>query len=173
MAFLDQEEPAIRFAVVQEADPKEDTVRRRLEWSAVNDPSDLVRAGCNCKLIQSADASVRAEGYKGVRDDSIWARIIFLDYMRLHPNDQHLSALKLAITDRNELVKTNAVLALAAQTGASLADLQGVLDDRNPEVQLAIFDSAKQRGWNLPASVLDGMRKSPDKRVSGIVSKAN
>jgi HEAT repeat protein len=166
MAFLAQEDPEITLAVTNSADVTDEYQMRKLLWSAVNEPSDLVRAASDIKLISSPNPSFRAEGYKGVRDDSRVTRIAVLDYLAAHPDEAHRGALRLAVTDRSPEVRAAALRGFAAlEKGAAADEIANVLEDRHPLVQLALIDLAKRRGFKLSDTTRNLMAGSPDERV--------
>ena len=153
--------------MTRNVDPSQADVIPKLEWSAVNETSDMVRAESDIKLIQSPTSSVAAEGYKGVRDDSRYVRLVVLGYMAAHPSEAHRNALRVAIADKSAEVRAAALRAFAGQdNGASLDEIGNVLDDQNSGVQLALIDLSKKKGLKLPQKTLDAMTSSPDARVS-------
>jgi HEAT repeat protein len=164
--FLRSNSPAVRLAVVELADAKVSTDRSALQWHALNDPADEVRVAANAKLIASGDPVVAAEGYKGVRDDSRYARILLLQKMEKSPNAAHRPAIMIGLADKSALVRAAAVRALAAQPEAvSNEDLATVVNDLNPEVQLALIALAQAKGVQLPAATVSAMKQSPAKAV--------
>jgi len=166
MAFLDQVEPEIKLATTRSVDPKDDYQIRKLLWSAVNEPSDLIRAESDIKLIQSPNESIRSEGYKGVRDDSRTTRILLIGYMTENPNEAHRNALRLAVTDRSPEVRAAALRGFGAlEKGAQTDEITNVLNDEDPRVQLALQEFSKKKTFTLPAKTKELMSASPDDRV--------
>lgn len=165
-AFLAQDDPDIKMAVVRTADPKDETQMRSILWSAVNEPSDLLRAECDIKLVQSPNKEFQAEGYKGVRDDSRVTRLAILDYLAQHPDEAHRNALRLAITDRSPAVRAAALRGFSAlEKGASADEIANVMQDRDPDVQLALLELAKHHSLQLSEETKKLMAESPDPRV--------
>lgn len=166
MAFLEQTDPEIKIAVARASDPTDEYQMRKLLWSAVNEPSDAVRAASDAALIGSPDATFRAEGYKGVRDDGRATRLMVLTYLEEHPNEAHRGALRLAVTDRSASVRAAALRAFAQlEKGVEAEEIANVLEDRDPEVQLALQALAKKRGFALNEKTRQLMSESPDERV--------
>lgn len=166
MAFLDQVEPEIKLATTRSVDPKDDYQIKKLLWSAVNEPSDLIRAESDIKLIQSPNEAIRSEGYKGVRDDSRTTRILLLGYMAENSSEAHRNALRLAVTDRSPEVRAAALRAFASlEKGTQAEEISNVLNDEDPRVQLALQELAKKKGFALPAKTKELMSASPDERV--------
>ncbi|AIE83496.1 HEAT repeat domain-containing protein [Fimbriimonas ginsengisoli] len=166
MQFLEQEDPEIKLAVTTTADPNDEYQMRKLLWSAVNEPSDAVRAASDIKLISSTNPQFRTEGYKGVRDDSRTTRLIVLESLAAHPDEAHRAALRLAVTDRSAEVRAAALRGFAAlEKGAEPDEIANVLDDRHPSVQLALIDLAKRHGMKLSDATKGLMASSPDERV--------
>ena len=167
LAFLGMSEPAVKLAVIETADPTQEKVLPPLLWSAVNEPSDRVRAESYIKLIQAAGDSNKTEGYKGVRDDSTFVRKVVVDYLTAHPSEDHRNALRLAIADKSSSVRAAALEGFAAlEKGASNDEIANVLDDQNAAVQLALIDFSKKKSVKLPQKTLEAMLASPDARVS-------
>jgi HEAT repeat protein len=165
-AFIIQDDPEIKLAVTRTANPTEDNEVRKLLWSAVNEPSDLVRAESDVKLIQASDPAARSEGYKGVRDDSTTVRLYLLKYLEAHPAESHRAALRLAITDRSPRVRAEALLAFGAlDKGAEPDEISNVMQDRDPGVELALIALSKKRGLKLSDQTRQLMVTSPDPRV--------
>lgn len=166
MAFLEQEEPAIKLAVVQNSDSNREFDLKRLLWCAVNEPSDLVRAWSNIKLARSNLVAYRTEGLKGVRDESALTRLVVVQALGESPNPAYVPALKLALTDSDARVRAASVMSLSHQAGVTLDDFKQVLRDQHPLVQEELLIVAKQKNLPLPAETLELMQKCPVKSVS-------
>jgi HEAT repeat protein len=166
LAFLRNENPAVRLEVLRQADLKNPETIERLEWYAVNDPFDLLRATAYDQLIASGDPNLMTQGYAGVRDDSVCARVMVLDYMAAHPAETHRKALLLALTDHSPVVQAAALKAFSAMPGdVALAELDPVVAEENPDVQLALIALSRAKNLQLPNSTTDKMKASPDARV--------
>jgi HEAT repeat protein len=167
LAFIGMSDPAVKLAVTEHADPAQERVASALLWSAVNEPSDVVRAASYIKLIQSTSVSNKTEGYKGVRDDSRFVRKLVLRYLAAFPSEEHRGALRIAVADRSAQVRAEALLGFAAlEKGATSDEIANVLDDPDPTVELALIELSKKRSLKLPQKTLDAMLASPDPRVS-------
>jgi hypothetical protein len=166
-AFVNNKDPEIKLAVTRCADPAQEGDIRMLVWSAVNEPSDMVRADSCIKLIQSPTASARTEGYKGVRDDSEFVRLRVTEYLSASAKEDGREALRLAVADRSPAVRAAALRGFAAlDKGATAEEVSNVMDDQDPEVQLALIDLSKKRALKLPQKTVDAMLASPDPEVS-------
>lgn len=162
LAFIAQENPDIKLAVTENVDAKDEPQLRRLLWSAVNEPSDLVRATSALKLIESPLDALRKEGYKSVRDDSPTVRRLILEALAAKPNELHRTAIRLGIADSNSIVRAAAVRAFAAlEAGATPEELAPAMEDASPEVSLALIDYVKVKKLDLAASTLKRLRESP------------
>jgi HEAT repeat protein len=169
LAFLAQENPEIKLAVTRNVAPSDEAQVRRLLWSAVNEPQDLVRAESAIKLIQSPVAELRTEGYKAVRDESATARILVIDWMAAHPAPEHREALRLGLADRNAPVRAAAVRAFGAlETGIATEDLAGVAGDADPDVSLALAEYGRRHA--LPADVVGRLKSSPFAKVREVAA---
>jgi HEAT repeat protein len=165
--FLRTDSPAVRLLAVRHASLQSRDDLGLLQWHAINDPSDLVRGVSYMRLIESGDAAMQAEGYKGVRDDSRFVRVLLLQYMAEVPRDTHKGAILLALTDRAPSVRSAALEALAEFPGdVTLADLGQAVNDTHPHVQLGLIAVARGKKIALPEAVLEAMKQSPDRAVA-------
>jgi HEAT repeat protein len=165
LEMVDQEDPIIKLAVVENTDVKDETDMRKMLWTAVNEPSDRVRASSYERLAMSPVPNMQAEGLKGVRDDSWWTRVLLLRFLKDHPLPTARGAVKLGLTDRSASVRSAAIEALAAFDKVTLDELKPCLDDANPQVDLALIQLAKLQKLQLPDSTLEILKKSPDPAV--------
>ena len=165
LAMLQQDDPIIKLAVIRNTDPADENAMRKLQWTAVNEPSDEVRAASDIQLIQSTVPGMQAEGLKGVRDDSSWTRILVLHYLQEHPIEPARGAIKLALSDRSARVRAAAIDALSSLKSVTLDDIQNCLADANPTVDLALVRLSKKTGLTLPTATLTILKQSPDPAV--------
>jgi len=150
MAFLHEVDPGARRAVTLAADVENNEVCKRLLWSAVNDPSDELRALSCFRLIQSGKANFVSEGLKGVRDDSVGMRRRLLELLRETPIESARPALRLAISDTSPEVRADALRTMAAWPGpVPRADYESVLNDRDPRVQAALAELRQSKGVDV------------------------
>lgn len=172
LAFLAQENPEIKLAVTEAVDANDEPQVRRLLWSMVNEPQDLIRAASALKLIQSPLPALKSEGYKAVRDDSPTVRVIVLEGLAARPEEGHRDALRLGLADRNPSVRVAAIRAFAAlEKGATDEELTPLMEDTHPAVQVALLEYAAKRGTKLPAAVVEKLRASPFPRVQEAAKK--
>jgi HEAT repeat protein len=141
--FLSQQDPQLKVHVTRLVDPKDDFQMRRVLWSAVNEPSDAVRAESGLKLIRSSNAEWRAEGWKLVRDESVGARLHFLAGLSSVDlpefAEEARAALRLALTDRSPRVRATAVRALIRVSPKTVVeDTSAVKADPHPWVREAL-----------------------------------
>ncbi|MCC7230559.1 MAG: HEAT repeat domain-containing protein [Fimbriimonadaceae bacterium] len=166
MTFLQEIDPEVRWTVTCGANTANSVVVKRMLWSAVNDPSDAVRAMSCWKLIESGKPKDASEGYKGVRDDSIGVRLELVQRMGASPSPKHRDALLVAIADSSWLVRAAALSSLAKQSEPVKVDEIGnVLEDKFPAVQLALLDLAKAKSLSLPPAAIANLKTSLDARV--------
>ncbi len=166
MTFLVSDDPEIKLAVTRHTDPNIDDDARKLLWSAVNEPSDRVRADSDIKLIQSSTSANRIEGFKGVHDDSKYVRLVVLDYLANHPSEENRNALRMAVADKSARVRAAALRGFGSLASPpSLEEIANILDDSDPKVLLSLIDVAKKHSLKLPQKTLDIMMSSLDPRV--------
>lgn len=145
--FMKNLDPAVRFAATERANVEVDDVRRNLLYDAVNDESDLVRFFSCVKLIGSTKPETALEGYKGVRDDSKWVRLMLLDWMAANPSEAHRGALRLAVTDASAEVRAAALRAFAKIPGkVERAEVENAAADPDPRVQESYRQLARAKG---------------------------
>ena len=78
-----------------------------------------------------------------------------------------LWALRMAVADKSAIVRAAALKAFAAlEATTTTEEIANVLDDQDPNVQLALIDLAKKKGVKLPPATLSAMSSSQDPRVS-------
>lgn len=165
MTFLQEIDPQIRLAVTEGANTANPVVLKRLLWSAVNDPSDAVRAASCLRLIFSGKAREVAEGYKGIRDDSVWVRIAILKGLAAKPDEAHRGALRIAVVDLSPRVRAEALTAFGTLKEVSLDEISNTLEDKYPVVQRALIQLAKAKNLTLPKNALDNLKASIDPKV--------
>lgn len=150
MAFLHEIDPGARRAVTLAADVNNNEVCKRLLWSAVNDPSDELRALSCFRLIQSGKPNFVSEGLKGVRDDSVGMRRRLLELLRGTPIEAARPALRLAIADTSPLVRADALRTMAAWPDpVPRSEYESVLNDPDPRVQAALAELRKAQGTGV------------------------
>ncbi|CAN5468990.1 hypothetical protein BH11ARM2_BH11ARM2_14380 [soil metagenome] len=138
-AFLRQEDPSIKLSVTMSADGSDEAQAGKLRWSAVNEPSDMVRLWSAIRLIPSTLPEARKDGYGVVRDESVFVRMKLVEWMGEHPNEAHRPSLRLALTDKSPLVRAAAVVALKKQAvGPTPEELKPVINDPDPRVRGAL-----------------------------------
>ncbi len=153
MAFLQELNPAVRFSAIQGADPKVDLVARRLQWAAVNDPSDAIRAESCIRLIQMAAPPYKKDAFRGVRDESLWVRYRLVSHFRQHPTEEAREALRLAIVDPNAIIRAETLYAFAElPEPVRTEEIQNVLDDTDPTVRQALEYLMSKKTLTPPAS---------------------
>jgi HEAT repeat protein len=166
LALLPQDDPMIKLAIIEHTDPQNQNDMTKLLWTAVNEPSDLVRAESDEQLIQSQLPNMREEGLKGVRDDSWWTRVLVLRFLKDHPIEAARGAIKLGLSDPSGSVRSAAIEALGGFPSVTLDDVKPCLDDPNPAVDLALSALAKAHKLQLPEATIEMIKRSPDPSVA-------
>lgn len=166
ITMLQDRHPAVRLQVVQDANASMELACRRLLWTAVNDPFEVVRSAAYWGLIRSPIAEYQAEGYKGIRDESRTVRASLLDLMRAHPSEAHRPALRLAVVDTDPLVRAAAYLALAAQhEGVLPEEVESLWRETDPHALAAGIRLAKSKSVPVPPDTLARWRGMADEPV--------
>ena len=167
MTFLNDLDPSVRLAVTKGADVSEEYVCNKLLYSQVNDVSDAVRAWSSLRLINSPIASFKAEGYKGVRDDSRGVRIEILQELAKNPSEAHRQALRIAVADSDPGVRAAALDAFAKMPGdISNDEIANTLHDKHPWVQKALVELALAKKMSLPKETVMELQSSVDENVA-------
>lgn len=144
----DEPNPAVRLAAVKLLDPKVGLVARRLQYTAVNDPSEAVRVQCLAALLDSEDRGILRDAHNGVRDESPVVRLELLARIEQRRNDADRPALRLAVTDPMAVVRARALRAFLAQPGpVKPEEVANTKDDPDPMVRAAYTDLAKTKGF--------------------------
>ena len=164
MAYLPQADPSIKLEATLTADPDDDYQGRKLLWSAVNETSDAVRLESLRRLSRSRVPEFRAEGLKGIHDDSVGVRVGLLQAWAAARDPAALPAIREALADRAPRVRATALAALAP-FGESVEPKALPLDDPDPRVQIALVRLLSAKGVPLPKELRDRLRLSPDPEV--------
>lgn len=163
ISFLLDPEPLVRLAVVESADPKNELVARRLQWTAVNDASDEVRAQTLLKLMKSGVAGLEEEGRRGVRDESRYVRLQVLRQLEGEPSR---GALRLAVADADPEVRALATAKFRSLGDVSAAEIETALNDPHPLVQREVVELLSSRPALRSEAVLARLRSSVDPDVA-------
>lgn len=167
ITMLQDEDPRVRAAVVEAADANNELSAKRLLYGAVNDPSEQVRTRSFLKLIDTQVEAVRREALASVRNEAVTVALSVLEAMAQKPKPEYRAALLQAVVDPRPAVRAAAVTALTAQDKAiSTAEVQNLLADNDPGVQLALVRAAAAKKFALPADLLGKFKTSPDYLVA-------
>jgi HEAT repeat protein len=163
ISFLLDPEPLVRLAVVESADPKNELVARRLQWTAVNDSSDEVRAQTLIKLVRSGIPSLEEEGRRGVRDESRYVRLQVLAELE---GEASRGAFRLAVADADPEIRALALAKFRALGEVSAAEIETALNDPHPMVQRELIELLTARPALRTDAVLARLRASVDPDVA-------
>ncbi|MBX3111546.1 MAG: HEAT repeat domain-containing protein [Fimbriimonadaceae bacterium] len=167
ITMLQDEDPRVRAAVVEAADADDELSAKRLLYGAVNDPSEEVRTKSFIKLIDSKVEAVRREAFASVRNESLAVALAVLDAMAGSPKPEYRPALLQAVVDPRPEIRSAAVEALKTQEKAiTIPEVQNLMADPDPLVQLALAHAAAAGKLSLPADVLAKLKASPDYAVA-------
>lgn len=162
LAFLNQDEPAVRLRVVQTAKLSNASVKQAIVYTAANDPSDEVRTAAYLKLLEAGDA----EGWKGLKDDGELVRLFLTDSLANKGSESERPRLRLALSDGSARVRATALRALAKLPKGEPEDMEKLLGDPSPLVQDALLDLASTKAVRLPATRLEELKASPIPRIA-------
>lgn len=147
-SFSDEPNAQVRAQAARLLDPSVALVARRLQYAAVNDPSEVVRIECLASLLDCNDRGILRDAHNGVRDESPAVRIELLQRIIARANDADRPALRLAVTDPSPMVRALALIGFAAQPGpVKPEEVANVKDDADPSVRNAYSALAKKKGF--------------------------
>lgn len=166
MGLIDDPAAPVRLAISRLADVDHTLANRRLLWLAVNDPSEQIRSETYLKLLDCSDPDIRAEALNGVRDESLVVQAAILRHIASNPKPEFRRAVQIAVIDRNPVVRAHALDAFAAMPGeVELGEIENVLSDSDPRVQMALIRLAMSKSLSLPTETLGMLNNSPDPGV--------
>jgi HEAT repeat protein len=172
LTFIHVPDPQVRMAVAELADIKSRNVEKEVMWNAVNDPFDAVRLACCIDLVRSGVEDERAEGYKGLNDDSIGVRIRLLEYLKAHPEQIRQKAVDASLADDHPEVQSAALDALGSVPGpVNVDELGSVLVSRDPRVQRSLLDLLQTKSIKAPQQSIELMRNSADPAIAARAAK--
>lgn len=162
LAFLAQDSPEIKQAVIRGVDASDEGIARRLLWPMVNEPLDAIRAACALKLMESSVPDLRKEAFAALKDDSRTVRRLVLEGMVAKPNEAFREAFQIAVTDSTPSVRAAALRGFGTlKDGASADEIGPAMDDTSEDVSLALVGLAKVKKVTLPEATLARLKASP------------
>lgn len=145
--FLQETSPTVRLMATRFANAELDPICRKVLFSAVNDPLDAVRIASYEKLLESSYEAFRAEGLKGIRDDSIYVRLALLERWRANPEEYLRPAIRLGVADSDPRVRAAALRAMAKLPGPVTGEEIGpAVSDDDPRVVDALAELKRAKG---------------------------
>lgn len=167
MAFLQDDDPSVRLAAAVGAVATQAVVAQRLQWTAVNDSSDVVRAAASARLIRSGFRNFPQEGYRAFRDESAVTRLRLVEILAPDKNPADRNWFAEALKDTEPLVRAAAFKALSLQSVPPRADeVAAVAEDDDPRVQAALVAAVEAKSVQVPGAALDLLRQSRDPNVA-------
>lgn len=162
----------VRLQIAQSVDLTTELAARRLLFSAVNDPSQWVRAAAAGRLIDSPFAQIRNEALQAVRDDSVTVRLYLLNLMTQRAQANYRPALRIAVIDPDLGVRAAALEAFAAQPDpVAPNEIQNTFQDADVRVMLALAKLAVKKRITLPAAVVQRLKASSSEEVRRAASE--
>lgn len=163
-----QEIPELRYAALMPATTENPDERQKLLYTAINDPSDAIRAFAADRLLDAKEPAVRSEGLRGTADDSAWVRVLMQRALARRANPELKSGVLKGLADPVGMVRAEALRALAALGPPDPAEIAGALNDPHPDVLLALAELAKAGKVTLPEVTKARIAASPDARLKAV-----
>ena len=158
--FLRESEPVVRLAVAKSAPLDNDLVLRRIQYLAVNDPSEQIRLAAAVRMIQTSDDKLRREGLRLVKDESPLVRLGVVAAI-VDPNEPaSREALRIAVIDRDPRVRAAVLASLKSAKSIDPDEMANTFQDGDPRVWSALLDLHRAKKITLPAATLQKMRDS-------------
>lgn len=155
LSMLLQPEPEIRARVIELTDVSIKDEASRVLYTAVNDPSDMVRRAAYQKLLQSGEERLEIEGLAVWKDES-WA-VAFGAAAQGFAKKSLIKGLR----HPSPLVRMQALNAMDLTQTLALEDLAPVINDADPRVQFAMIQQVRKRSIKLPDEVKAKLAASP------------
>lgn len=155
LVFLLEVDPFVRLEVSLAADVDVEPIGRRMEWSSVNDASNVVRAYSYAALAKSKNPATRKLGYDGLKDEDPEIRRILCVELGKDGNEAHRPQLLAMLTDRSPEVRGAAVSALLELPGEmTWDDFVLLAAEQFEQVLLPLLRGAENRRLVLPRELL-------------------
>lgn len=145
LGLSEDPEPEVRTRAVENLDPENPESVKKLQFAAVNDPSDWVRSRAYIRLL--SDPKWTNEGLHGLQDDSVWVQTLTLQEIEAHPKAEYQAAVKKCLTSSDWNVRFAAVSALVAVPGTVQASELGdlILKDEHLEMKGKVEELLKKK----------------------------
>jgi hypothetical protein len=157
-----QDMGVIRAAALDALSANVDFERKRLEFSLVNDPSEVNRLLCLSKLALAADSKTLVNG--AFADESPFVRMNIPKVLGTS-SPYYRTALQKLVIDADFAVRAHAISLFGDIPDAKPEEFENLFQDEHPWVQLALLKAAKRANWKLPAALIDKLKRSPSKSI--------
>lgn len=162
VSMLQDDDPQVRAAVIDRVNPANPLAARRLQWYAVNDTSDLVRAKAAVRLLSTESAEFRRQAMAAVRDDSWVTRAYVVSQVTHDTPDVVGEVVQLALADRHPLVRLAGLARAIDRTSpTTIAAGSALASEEDPRVQLLMVLGIRAGKLNVPPATLELLRSSP------------
>ncbi|MEO7454579.1 MAG: hypothetical protein ABIV13_07440 [Fimbriimonadales bacterium] len=156
LTFLLEVDPMVRMRVARSSNPDVELVARRLEWSSINDLSNVVKGHSYAALTRADDPLRRSRGYAGLKEEDPVIRRIIAEQMSLRSIESHVTPLLGLLSDPVPEVRGAAVEALLLMPGTrSFSEISVLAGENDDAVIYRLLDAARQRTIELPRSMLE------------------
>jgi HEAT repeat protein len=164
--------PNVRLGIVQMLNPDSALSARRLEFLAVNDSSEDIRAASYLRLLAAKDEPTIAAGRRGTRDESRLVRMTILQAITAKPDEANRSTLRQVVLDKDPALQAIALRAFAQlPKEVVIEEVANCIGHNAVIVQLALLQLAETKKLAIPTAELERLSASPDSAVSTLAKK--
>lgn len=172
LVFLLEVDPFVRLEVSLAADVDVEPIGRRMEWSSVNDPSNVVRAYSYAALAKSGDSATRRLGYDGLKDEDPEIRRILCAELGRDGKEAHKPILVEMLGDRNPDVRGASVSALLALPGDRVwGEFASLAGEKYEQVLIPLVRGAENRKLVIPSDFLSRLRSHRNAEVRELAGR--
>ncbi len=163
VTFSIQDDPEVRLAAIEAADADDiEFAQKKLLFLSINDPSDQVRFTGYKRLLGSKEAKIRAEGAKGIKDDSVGVRVrVVAEIPTALSAEEARPVLQSAVVDLSPSVRAEAALALGKLGNIDPGEVQNLFGDKHPFVIKALISLVREKKLTVSAQVIEAWGKNP------------
>ncbi|MBX3095292.1 MAG: hypothetical protein KF812_00370 [Fimbriimonadaceae bacterium] len=156
---LQDPDAGVRYIVTNHWFTRDELSGRRLMFTALNDPSEAIRAAANDQLSQFEQPAVQAEARRGLRDDSPFVRADLI--RRWGARNVEAEAMKGALADEHAIVRVAVLEVDEANRFLTVDEVVALTGDKDRRVIKAAVQNLVARGDEVSDEVWSQLQQSP------------